>query len=290
MYEFHTDYKKYFDIQLSNARQWVLPFVEQAKKIEPGMQLLEIGCGQGSLLRAFAEKGCICTGVEMYPLWLEKAKEWLQPELQSGAVKLIDSNIYDVDPEKDLGTKFDIIILKDVIEHIHDQQKLIGWMKHFLKPAINGKPGGVIFFGFPPWQMPYGGHQQMMQGWLGKTPYWHLLPMPLFKGLMKVNKQYSEDLVEIKETGITIERFENILRKTGYKVLQQKHWLINPVYEYKFGWRPRVQFALVKAIPFVRNFLTTAVYYIVTPAAPAADLMSVYGHKPTTQTNNQTSE
>ncbi|MFZ4770290.1 MAG: hypothetical protein ACOYLO_08930 [Ferruginibacter sp.] len=40
MYEFHSDYKKYFDIQLNNARQWVLPFVDQVKKIEPGMQLL----------------------------------------------------------------------------------------------------------------------------------------------------------------------------------------------------------------------------------------------------------
>ncbi len=259
MYEFHSDYKKYFDIQLNNARQWVLPFVEQVKKIEPGMQLLEIGCGQGSLLRAFSEAGCSCTGVEMYPLWLEKANEWLQPELASGKVRLIDSNIYDVDAEKDLGTKFDIIVLKDVIEHIHDQEKLISWMKNFLKP------GGIIFFGFPPWQMPYGGHQQMMQGWLGKTPYWHLLPMPLFKSLMKANKKYSEELVEIKETGISIERFEKILKRTGYKILEHKHWLINPVYEYKFGWKPRVQFQLIKSIPFIRNFFTTAVYYIITP-------------------------
>ena len=264
MYEFHTDYKKYFDIQLANARQWVLPFVQQEKSQLAGLQLLEIGCGQGSLLRAFSEAGCICTGVEMFPLWLEKANEWLQPELISGKVRLINSNIYDVNAEKDLGTKFDIIILKDVIEHIHDQERLIGWMKYFLKPATAGRPGGIIFFGFPPWQMPYGGHQQMMQGWLGKTPYWHLLPMPLFKGLMKANKKYSEELVEIKETGISIERFERILKKTGYTILQHKHWLINPVYEYKFGWKPSVQFSLIKAIPFVRNFLTTAVYYIVT--------------------------
>jgi SAM-dependent methyltransferase len=259
MYEFHTDYKKYFDIQLSNARQWILPFVQEVKPIEAGIQLLEIGCGQGSVLRAFAEAGCICTGVEMYPLWLEKANEWLQPELASGKVRLINSNIYDIDAENDLGTKFDIIVLKDVIEHIHDQKKLIGWMKLFLKP------GGIIFFGFPPWQMPYGGHQQMLQGWLGKLPYWHMLPLPLFKGLLRVNKQYSEDLVDIKETGISIERFESILQKTGYQILKQKHWMINPVYEYKFGWKPRVQIGLIKAIPFVRNFFTTAVYYIITP-------------------------
>ena len=163
MLEFHTDYKRYFDLQLDNARKAVLPFIEEAKPLRPGMQLLEIGCGQGSLLRAFAEKGLLCTGVEMYPLWLEKAHEWLAPELEAGKVRLISSNIYDVDAEKDLGTKFDIIVLKDVIEHIHEQEKLIGWMKGFLKP------GGIIFFGFPPWYMPYGGHQQVLTGWQGST-------------------------------------------------------------------------------------------------------------------------
>jgi SAM-dependent methyltransferase len=195
----------------------------------------------------------------MYPLWLEKATEWLQPEITAGKVRLINSNIYDVDAEKDLQTKFDIIVLKDVIEHIHDQEKLIAWMKNFLRPE------GIILFAFPPWQMPFGGHQQMLQGWLGKAPYWHLLPMPLFKKLLKINKQYSEDMVEIKETGISIERFERILKKTGYKILLQKHWLINPVYEYKFGWKPRKQFSWIQSIPFVRNFFTTAVYYITSP-------------------------
>jgi hypothetical protein len=72
-------------------------------------------------------------------------------------------------------------------------------------------------------------------------------------------------MVEIKETGISIERFERILKKTGYKILLQKHWLINPVYEYKFGWKPRKQFSWIQSIPFVRNFFTTAVYYITSP-------------------------
>ncbi|HSC52316.1 MAG TPA: class I SAM-dependent methyltransferase [Phnomibacter sp.] len=257
MLEFHTDYKRYFDIQLDNARKSVIPFIETGKPITDGMQMLEIGCGQGSLLRAFAEKGCTCVGVEMYPLWLEKANEWLQPELRSGKVRLISSNIYDVDPEKDLGTLFDIVVLKDVIEHIHDQQKLIAWMKTFLKP------GGVIFFAFPPWYMPYGGHQQVLSGWLGKTPYWHLLPMPIFKWLLKVNKQGTEELVEIKETGISIERFEKILKQTGFNIVKETQWMVNPVYEYKFGWKPKKQMGWVNALPFIRNFFTTCSYYLV---------------------------
>lgn len=260
MLEFHTDYNRYFTLQYDNAKQAIIPFIEQVKPLEPGMQLLEIGCGQGSLLKAFSEKGLKCFGVEMFALWLEKARENLAGQIEAGQIRIINSNIYDVDPETAWGTKFDVIVLKDVIEHIHDQQRLMAWMKSFLKP------NGFIFFAFPPWQMPYGGHQQVMPGWLGKTPYWHLLPMPLFKALLKANKTPAPELIEIKETGISIERFERIARQTGYVVLKKQHWLINPVYQYKFGWKPRKQFSMVSKLPFLRNFVTTGVFYALRPA------------------------
>ena len=260
MLEFHTDYNRYFDIQLQNAEEFVIPFIQKYFEIRPGMDLLEIGCGQGSLLRAFAKMGCQCVGVEMYPLWIEKANQKLAPEIADGKIRIISSNIYDVEPGKDLGTLFDIVVLKDVIEHIHDQKKLISWMKTFLKP------GGVIFFGFPPWQMPYGGHQQVLPGILGKLPYWHLLPESAFNWVLKKSGHEKSEMAEIRETGISIERFQRLLKQTGFKVLGHVHWLLNPVYKYKFGWTPRKQFSLISGFPFLRNYLTTGVYYLVTPA------------------------
>lgn len=257
MHEFHTDYKAYYEFQLANAEKSVLPYINTHKPIQAGMTMLEIGCGQGSVIKAFANKGVQCVGVEMYDLWLEKAHEWLAEEEKTGQVRLINKNIYDVDPENEFGTKFDFVVLKDVIEHIHDQAKLIGWMKSFLKPD------GVIFFGFPPWYMPFGGHQQILNGWLSKTPYWHILPWPVFKGLMKMTKQMNADMIEIKETGISIERFERILKEKNFKIVNSLHWFINPVYEYKFGYKARKQSGFIKSIPFIRNFFTTAVFYIV---------------------------
>jgi SAM-dependent methyltransferase len=259
MLDFHTDYGRYFQMQYQNARTTVLPFLEQVKPLQPGMHLLEIGCGQGSLLKAFAEKGLQCVGVEMFPLWLQKAQLQLADELTQGRIKLLNSNIYDVNPESDFGTKFDLIVLKDVIEHIHDQGRLMAWMRGFLKPD------GVIFFAFPPWQMPYGGHQQVLPGWLGKVPYWHLLPMPLFKALLAANKMHAPELEEIKSTGISIERFERLAKKARYQIVKRQFWLINPVYQYKFGWKPRRQLGLIGQVPGVRNFFTTAVYYVLRP-------------------------
>ncbi len=127
-------------------------------------------------------------------------------------------------------------------------------------------PGGVIFFGFPPWQMPFGGHQQVMRSKiLSKIPYIHLLPSFLYKLLLKSFNEHPDAFMEIKETGISIEQFEKIVDETGYKVMNKLHYLLNPIYEYKFGVKPKKQASLISHIPYLRNFFTTCVYYLITP-------------------------
>ncbi|MFN5621523.1 MAG: class I SAM-dependent methyltransferase, partial [Flavobacteriales bacterium] len=156
---------------------------------------------------------------------------------------------------------FDIIIMRDVIEHIHDQEKFMGFVKRFMAP------GAAFFLAFPPWYNPFGGHQQICKSkLLSKLPYFHILPAFLYKGILKAfgeSDKAIEDLLEIKQTGISLERFERILRKEGYTVSRKTFYFINPNYETKFGLKPRVQSRLITAIPFVRNFTVTAGYYVV---------------------------
>ena len=260
MFEFHADRKRYFDIQVLNAGKYVIPFIEEKFPVHPGMRILEIGCGEGGVLKAFVNKGCEGVGVELDAPRIADAKKFLAEDIAAGRVQFVVKDIYQVEVEKDFGGLFDIVLLKDVIEHIHDQEKLIGWMKNFLKP------GGIVFFGFPPWYMPFGGHQQICRSTVSKLPYIHLLPRGLYKWILKKNKEPVNDLMEIRDTGISIERFEKICRKEGYVFLHNRHYLLNPIYEWKFGWKPRRQSVLIKAIPFVRNFYTTCVYYIIQPA------------------------
>ncbi len=248
-------------MQAQNARSYIVPFVEKYMTIMPGMRVLEIGCAEAGVLKAFTEKGCITVGVELDEPRLVLAREFMNDELAQGKISFVSKDIYNVDVELELRGRFDIIILKDVIEHIHNQEKLIGWMKGLLNPS------GVIFFGFPPWQMPFGGHQQVMTNkLLSKLPYFHLLPMAAYKSLLKFFKQDVASFAEIKETGISIERFEKIVATTGYKVVNKMHYFINPIYTYKFGWKPLQQLGLVSAIPVVRNYLTTCVYYLIAEA------------------------
>lgn len=260
MFEFHADRKRYFDMQRENALKYVIPFIEERIAVKPGQRVLEIGCGEAGVLLAFLEKGCVGVGVELDSPRLVHAAEWTKEYLDAGKVRYIDKDIYKVDVEKELGGKFDIIILKDVIEHIHDQAKLIDEMKRLLQP------NGVIFFGFPPWQMPFGGHQQMCHGkWLSKLPWYHLLPRGLYRYVLKRNGEPVDALLEIRDTRISIEKFERIAKKTGYKISLKRHYLFNPIYEYKFGWKAREQFPIIRNIPWLRNFVTTCVYYLITP-------------------------
>jgi len=257
----HTDDRARYQQQVENSRDYVLPFIERTLKVGPATRVMEIGCGEGGVLKPFADKGAHCLGVDMDGLRIDIAKEFLAEEIGRGQMTFLLKNVYDVDFLEEHGGAFDLIILKDTIEHIPEQDVFIPYLKKFLKP------GGQIFFGFPPWQMPFGGHQQVaLGGWTSKLPWYHLLPRPLYKGLLKAGGEPEhkiQELMEIRDTGITIERFEAILRRSGLRVKCKRHYLINPIYRYKFGLKPRRQFALISAIPFVRDFLTTCVYYTV---------------------------
>ena len=258
MFEFHTDKKRYFEIQQENAEEYVIPFIENKFKLDAGSRVLEIGCGEGGVLAAFLKKGCIGVGVELHEHRLELANELLKNEIQTGKVTFIASDIYKVTVQE-LGGRFDVVVMKDVIEHIHDQKKLLQRLHDLLLPH------GVIFFGFPPWQMPFGGHQQMCKSkFLSKLPYYHLLPRAAYEWVLKRFGEPTGDLLEIKDTGISIERFERIVKQSNYKVIHKIHYLINPIYKYKFGWKARKQLPVLKSIPYVRDFFTSCVYYLIT--------------------------
>jgi 2-polyprenyl-3-methyl-5-hydroxy-6-metoxy-1,4-benzoquinol methylase len=259
MLEHHQNDIMRYQQQVDNAANYVLPFIEKTCPIVKGLQVLELGCAEGGVMKPFADKGCICVGVDLNEFKLTLGAEYLKNEIASGAITLLKQNIFDDSFLDKYKHTFDLIILKDVIEHLFDQEKFLQYFKLLLKPK------GQVFFGFPPWQMPFGGHQQIVQNkLLSKLPYYHLLPAPIYKQLLNWAKEDQvaiTELLEIKETGISIERFERLAKTTNYTIINKQWFLINPIYIYKFGLRPRNQNALLGGIPFVRNFFTTCAYY-----------------------------
>ncbi len=257
----HLDDRVRFDQQVDNSLSYVLPFIEKTKPLGAGVSVFEVGTAEGGVLLPFINRGCKCVGVDLAENRIDLAKSFLEKELAAGKVELLCQNIYDDDFLSRFKNAFDVIILKDVIEHVPGQQKFITYLRNFLKP------GGQIFFGFPPWYMPFGGHQQICRTkWVSKLPYYHILPRFLYKAILKMAGEHEitiTELMEIKDTQITIERFERIVKASGLNVLNKQHYLINPIYKYKFGLTPRKQLAPLSWIPYFRDFVTTCVYYTV---------------------------
>ena len=258
MQERHSNKKKYFSEQEVTSKKYVIPFLNEILPINENTSVLEIGCGEGGNLKPFLDIGCSrIVGVDLSEGKIEKANEFFADHPNKSMIEFICDDIYNIE---DLGT-FDLILTRDVLEHIHGQEKFMGFVKKFLKPK------GKFFLGFPPWYNPFGGHQQICESKvLSKLPYFHILPAPIYGLILKAFGESEEKitaLLEIKETGISIERFERILNKTNYQKDKRYFYLINPNYEIKFGLKPKEQIGLISSIPYLRNFLTTASYYIV---------------------------
>src|SRR5687768_13144776 len=98
-----------------------------------GVRVLEVGCAEGGVLKPFIEKGCECVGVDLAENRIELAKGFLSDEVEAGKVLFLTQNIYDEDFVNKYRGYFDLIILKDVIEHVPEQEKFLPHLKIFLK-------------------------------------------------------------------------------------------------------------------------------------------------------------
>lgn len=258
-FDFHRERAVYFHQQFEHSRDYIIPFVQGFLPHKNPLNICEVGSAEAGVLKAFTDIGHHGIGIELSEAKVKRAELFMSEELEKGLVKFLNRDIHTITKE-DLGYGFDLIILKDVIEHVHDQESMLVRLKSLLHED------GIIFIGMPPWRMPFGGHQQMLSHkWLSKLPYYHILPRGIYKKIMQWAKEKPEVIesqLEIKDTQISINRFLKITQKAGLNVLKRQFYLINPNYKYKFGLKPRKQNKLISAIPFFRDFVTTTSYFI----------------------------
>jgi len=255
-----SDKSRYFEIQYLNSKKSIIPFIGSFGKDLKKVRILEIGSAEGGVLKAFTDMGCTCLGIELNPSRVDSANEFLKDEIAAGLIRFSAKNIYD-NEKNEVSEKFDLIILKDVIEHIHDHERFMKEVERFLNPT------GKIFFGFPSWRMPFGGHQQIAKSKLAsKMPYYHILPRFIYKGILKAckeNEPIINELMEIKTTRISTLRFERLCKKNNYKISKRIKYFIAPIYEYKFGYKSKKLWNWIGIIPWFNDFFTFQSYYLI---------------------------
>ncbi|MDI1235285.1 MAG: class I SAM-dependent methyltransferase [bacterium] len=110
------------------AMDFILKNISSAKF----RSVLEIGCGNGFLLKELYKHGFDCVGLEPGPQVDELKNEF-------NKIKIIK----DFFPSKSIQQKFDVIIHYNVIEHIQNPKEFLLEQKKYLND------GGKIIFGMP---------------------------------------------------------------------------------------------------------------------------------------------
>lgn len=255
MQERHSDGERYFNELAYSTEKYIISYISKYFDISENTRVLEIGCGAGGNLAPFIKRGCQVTGFDLSRSKIEKARQILDVD-NNPHIQLFAEDVFEV---KDLGL-FDIIFVRDVIEHIPDKAHFFEHIKDFLKKD------GVLYFGFPAWYMPFGGHQQICKNkLLSILPFYHILPRSIYKSILSVfgeDKYTIDELLSIKECQITIEQFRRFAKEHGYQIYQETFFFINPHYEIKFKLKPRLLNPILAKIPFVRNFFTTGCFYL----------------------------
>ena len=251
----HSDSEQYFNEQATATRRYIYPFIDSRFPISENITVAEIGCGAGGDLLPFLEAGCTAYGIDIDANAINLAHKFYARREENSRLTLIANDIFDINPPS--LPSFDLIIMRDVLEHIHNHKRFVTHLSRFLKPD------GVVFMAFPPFSMPFGGHQQMCRNKIASViPYYHLLPRRLYAGILRLfgeSEGRIEGLLEIKDTRIHLWKFHRMIAESDFEILAERLYLINPNYEVKFGLKPRRLPAILN-IPRVREFFITTCY------------------------------
>ncbi len=255
----HSNRLQYFNELANTAREYYIDYLKNQFNFSSNCKILEIGCGEGGNLLPFAELGYEVMGIDISKTRIEQAQEFFDYYNASG--KFVCQNFITADKPQTEDERFDIILIHDVIEHIEPNFKheFVSNIKPFLRK------NGIIFFGFPAWQNPFGGHQQITRGFASKLPFIHLLPNFMYKGILKMSKVSQnaiDELMSIKRSKMPVEKFERLTKDCGFSIIDCSFWFINPHYKQKFGLQPRRVWKWASHIPYFRNFYTTAAFYL----------------------------
>jgi len=247
--EHDTVYWKYeYDV----ADLYLRPLLERWGIPPQGLSVLDVGCAEGGGLCALHDRGADCVGFDID----EKRVLTAQALQGKRTIELRTGNLYSNDlPFSD--RRFDLVTLHDVFEHLDDKDTMIKKLGGYLKPA------GKLLITFPPFYSAYGGHQQHLQVWYAKLPFFHLVPLSMSvvaPRIKDIPPQVVEEVQKLRRLKMGMRSFEMIVRSSDLLIERRQAYLISPNH-IRFGLRP-VEADLLSRIPILREFICSGVVYL----------------------------
>ncbi len=241
--ESYPNWKEYYwTYQNKLAELHYIPLFARWGVPMAGKKVLDVGCGDGGFTAALAEAGAFSTGVEIKDFGWEKTHANL---------RFVQQDILADDARSVLGDDYDIIILRDVIEHISLESKhqFMAALRQFTSSE------GIILMTFPPFFSPFGLHQQtFLKSFLKKVPYLSWVPGSILEGLLKLlgeSDKARADVKEIRDCRMTLKNYKKIVQQLNYSIDNEKYYLIRPSHELRYGWKMRESW--MSRIPVLRE-------------------------------------
>jgi len=247
--------KYYWGYQYRLAAEAIIPFLTENSAFKTNDRVMEIGCAEGGVLAAFVEKGAInATGTDIVASRLESGKQIAK--LAGQKIDFVEHNILtDRIPEQWVES-YDLILLRDVIEHLEYPEIALKNIFQILKK------NGHLFVTFPPYNSAFGGHQHTVDNTLGKIPFIHHLPNSIFHKLISSGR--ANDIGEVKrlqKIKLSPEQFVYAATRESYQIVKEDHYLLRPVFKMKFGL-PTIPLGNLAKNKFVKNYVSMESSYL----------------------------
>ena len=250
------DYKSwesyYWDYQSTLSEEYYLPYIIKYGKSlsRKASKVIDIGCGNGGFIANIGKNiNQTVKGIDI--------KEFNTWNNQYADYKV--HNILNDDNKKYIG-KYDLVILRDVIEHIDKKYKI-----NFIKKAASFMSNdGEMLVTFPPYLSPFGLHQQaLMKSFLRIIPFLSILPKKILKIL--VMKFETEDIwnktEEIIDSSMTIRGFKKLLKYSNLIIAKKRYFSIRPSHEIRYGVKSFR--SPLGVFPIIREFFILGTCYII---------------------------
>jgi hypothetical protein len=156
---------------------------------------------------------------------------------------------------------FDLVLLRDVVEHLDNLEHVLGIVSSHLAP------NGLVFVDFPPYYSPFGAHQQILpRRKLGPLPYnklpWiQLLPDALFLRLVAGDTSANDEVRRLRDIRLTLGKFERAVRRTPVRIRRRELHLLRPSFKLRYGL-PVLGASFVGHVPGLRELLVTGAYFL----------------------------
>ncbi|MCS7189558.1 MAG: class I SAM-dependent methyltransferase [Bacteroidia bacterium] len=248
----------YFMHQFRLGNEVLVPFLSKKGILREGMAMLEIGCAEGGVLAAFHKANLsVAIGTDIETQRLQEARH-IAKALSLPLEYFQHDILHDPLPPEWIG-KFDIIVLRDVIEHLEDPERALRRIYTLLKDA------GYVFFTFPPYYSPYGGHQHTLLNFWGRLPYIHLLPERFLEKVAASGWQPGrQEVMRLRRIRLSVPQIKEVSKRTGFSIISEKHYFLRPVFRYRLrAPLPAIPITpLVKAFPHLMQFFCTEAGFV----------------------------